>query len=152
MRKFKSAVIGLAVAGILGALVSESAQAHDKPADAIKYRQAAFTLMGNHMGRLGAMAKGKRPFDAKSAQASANVLAMLSHLPWDAFPAGSEGGKSNVKGDPWKNAAEFKQLSEKMIAEVAKLPEAAASLDSLKKQLGPTGSSCKNCHDKFKSH
>ena len=30
-----------------------------KTEDAIKYRQSAMSLMGNHMGRLAAMAQGK---------------------------------------------------------------------------------------------
>ena len=37
-----------------------------KAEDAIKYRQSALTVMSNHMGRLAAMAKGERPFDAAS--------------------------------------------------------------------------------------
>jgi cytochrome c556 len=37
------------------------------------------------------------------------------------------------------------------MAETAKLPGAAASLDSLKQQVGATGGVCKSCHDKFRS-
>ena len=36
-----------------------------KPEDAIKYRQSAFTVMANHFGRIGAMVQGKAPYDAK---------------------------------------------------------------------------------------
>ena len=39
--------------------------------DAIKYRQSAFFVMSNQMGRLAAMAQGKAPFDAATAQAAA---------------------------------------------------------------------------------
>jgi cytochrome c556 len=151
MKKTAFAALGIATVAIAGALVSGQVAAQSTPDAAIKYRQAAFTLMGNHMGRLGAMAKGNAPFDAKAAQASANVVAMVSHLPWDAFPKGSEGANSKVKGDPWTNADEFKKLGEKMMAETAKLPAAAASLDTLKTQVGAVGASCKGCHDKFKA-
>ena len=36
-----------------------------KAEDAIKYRQSALFVMGQHFGRLGAMANGRAPFDAK---------------------------------------------------------------------------------------
>ena len=52
------------------ALVSLSAPAaaqFAKPEDAIKYRQSALSVMGAHFGRIGAMANGKAPFDAKVA-------------------------------------------------------------------------------------
>lgn len=39
-----------------------------KPEDAIKYRQSALFVMGQHFGRIGAMANGKVPFDAKPPQ------------------------------------------------------------------------------------
>ena len=39
-----------------------------KPEDAIKYRQGALFVMGQHFGRIGAMANGRVPFDAKAAQ------------------------------------------------------------------------------------
>lgn len=38
-----------------------------KPEDAAKYRQGSFTVMAAHFGRLGAMASGKAPYDAKLA-------------------------------------------------------------------------------------
>lgn len=121
-----------------------------KPEDAVKYRQAGFTLMSNHMGRLAAMARGAQPFDAAAAQQSAKVVEMVSHLPWDAFPAGSSGGAAKLKGDLWKDAASFKKLQDDLKAQVAKLPTAAASLDGLKAQLGPTSGACKACHDQFR--
>ncbi len=52
-----------------------------KPEDAAKYRQGALTVMGSHFGRLGAMANGKAPFDAKLAQDSAAVVEFMSKLP-----------------------------------------------------------------------
>ena len=52
----------VALVASLGALASLPAAAQfQKPEDAIKYRQSAFTVMGNHVGRIGAMAQGKAP-------------------------------------------------------------------------------------------
>lgn len=45
-----------------------------KPEDAVKYRQSALSLMGTHFSRLGAMANGRVPFDAKAAQDNAALV------------------------------------------------------------------------------
>ena len=149
--KKKLIVAVAALAAAAGSLVSTPAAAQfAKAEDAVDYRQSAFTVMANHMGRLSAMAKGEKPFDAASAKASAQLIETMSKLPWEAFTPGSDGGFANVKGDPWKNAEDFKSRQEKLMAETAKLPDAVSSLDGLRKQLGPTGSACKACHDKYR--
>ena len=83
----KRLALAAAVLAVSGSLYSATATAQfAKPDDAIKYRQSAFTVLTTHMGRLGAMARGDVPFDATAAQASARVVDVVSHLPWDAFP------------------------------------------------------------------
>ena len=122
-----------------------------KPEDAIKYRQSSLSVMGTHFGRLGAMANGKIPFDAKSAQESAEIVAFMSKLPWAGFGAGTEGGKA--KPEIWKEQAKFNDLAGKMEAEAVKLNAAAktGNLDNLKTAFGPTANSCKSCHDSFRN-
>ena len=68
-----------------------------KSEDAIKYRQNALFVMSQHFGRLGAMANGRAPFDAKLAQDNAAVLETMSKLPWAAFGDGTEGGKAKPR-------------------------------------------------------
>ena len=68
-----------------------------KPEDAIKYRKSALTVMAAHFGRLGAMATGKAPFDAKVAAENADVVVYMSKLPWAAFVAGSDTGDTKAK-------------------------------------------------------
>lgn len=63
-----------------------------KPEDAVKYRKAALTVTAAHFGRLGAMAQGKAPFDAKSAAENAEIVASMSKLPWAAFSEGTDVG------------------------------------------------------------
>ena len=59
----KRLVVNVIAAG--AALTSLSAAAQfQKPEDAIKYRQSVMTVMANHLGRVGAMAQGKAPYDA----------------------------------------------------------------------------------------
>jgi len=122
-----------------------------KTDDAVKYRQSALFLQGQHFGRIGAMVKGNVPFDAAAATANAELVARLSRLPWAAFGPGTEGGKA--KSDIWKEQAKFKELSDQLMAETDKLVVAAKAnnLDALKAQFSATGDTCKACHDAFRN-
>ena len=147
----KRLALAAAVLAVSGSLYSAGASAQfAKPDDAIKYRQSAFTVLTTHMGRLGAMARGDVPFDAAAAQASARVVEVVSHLPWDAFPPGSNTGAAKIKGDPWKDAAAFTKLQGDLKAQTAKLPAAVATLDGLKAQVGATSRVCRECHESFR--
>ncbi len=132
----------------LGAALPAAAQ-FAKPEDAIKYRQSALRVMGTHFGRIGAMVNGKAPFDAAAAQQNAEIVTMMSTLPWQGFGAGTEGGKA--KPDIWKESAKFKELSDDMGKKVIALNAAAktGNLDTIKTALGAAGGSCKTCHDAF---
>lgn len=145
------ALSALVLAVLAGGAALPAAAQFAKAEDAIKYRQSALFMMGQHFGRLGAMANGKMPFDAKAAQESADIVVFMSKLPWAGFGAGTEGGKA--KPEVWKEQAKFHDLSQKMQAEVVKLDAAAktGSLDNLKAAFGPAANSCKSCHDSFRN-
>jgi len=121
-----------------------------KPEDAIKYRQSAFSVMGTHFGRIGAVVKGEVPYNKDDVAKNAAIVATLSTLPWQAFGAGTEGGKAQPA--IWAEAAKFKAGSEKMQAAVAELNQAAQSgnLENIKKAFSATGQTCKACHDDFR--
>ncbi|OYU30011.1 MAG: cytochrome C [Comamonadaceae bacterium PBBC2] len=123
-----------------------------KPEDAVKYRKASFTVMGAHFGRLGAMASGRAPYDAKAAVENADLVAALAKLPWAAFGEGTDKGETRAKPEIWKDAAKFKEASDKMQAEIGKLNVAAkaGNVDALKAAFGPAAASCKACHDTFR--
>ena len=76
MNKFAWAMVA---AGCLTCL--PAAAQFQKPEDAIKYRQSAFTVMGAHVGRIGAMAQGRVPFDAKAAADNAAIVSAMARLP-----------------------------------------------------------------------
>jgi len=101
----KRLVVTVIAAG--AALTSLSAAAQfQKPEDAIKYRQSVMTVMGNHLGRIGAMAQGKAPFDAKAAADNAAVVVTMSKLPWVAFGEGTDKGMpTRAKPEIWKDQA-----------------------------------------------
>lgn len=123
-----------------------------KPEDAVKYRKASFTVMAAHFGRLGAMATGRAPFDAKQAQDNMEVVSALAKLPWTAFGEGTDKGDTRAKPEIWKESAKFKEAADKFQAEVAKVNAAAktGNLDNLKAAFGPAAASCKACHDNFR--
>lgn len=140
-----------AAALVSGMLLAAPAMAQfAKAEDAIKYRQSAFTMMSNHMGRLAAMAKGERPFDPSAAQDSARIIDAMAKLPWEAFVPGSDKGKTGAKPGLFQNMDDVRNLSERLNGETGKLVTAAGSLDSLRPQVGATGAACKACHDKYR--
>lgn len=126
-----------------------------KPEDAVKYRQSVMFTMGNHFySRLGPMANGRAPFDAKAVAQNADVVATLASLPWIAFPPGTENiGRTDAKPAIWTEQAKFKDLSEKMQAEVVKLQAASRTgdIEAFKAAYRATANSCKACHDAYTS-
>ncbi len=148
MKKILPALLVAASAALLAAPASAQFAKSD---DAINYRQGGLFVMSQHFGRLGAMANGKAPFDAKVAQENAAVLETMVKLPWAAFGDGTEGGKA--KPEVWKEKAKFTEHADKFQAESAKLVAAAKTGDlaQLKNAFGPAAQSCKACHDAFRN-
>ena len=137
-------------AGVAGAAHAQAPFA--KPEYAIKYRQSAMFIMGQHFGRIGAVVKGERPYNKDEVAHNAAVAAEMSKLPWDGFVSGTDKGDTNAKPEIWSDAAKFKSASEKMEQEIGKLAEVAkgGDLNAIKAQFGATGKTCKGCHDDFK--
>jgi cytochrome c556 len=124
-----------------------------KVEDAVKYRQSVLTVMANHFGRVGAVVKGEKPYDKAAVEADVAVIEMMAKLPWSAFPPGSDTPNDKAKPEIWQEPAKFKESSDKLQADVAKLSAAAKSgdLNAIKTAFGATGQTCKACHDKFRN-
>ena len=144
-------VILMTLAATCAAISVPAAAQFAKTEDAIKYRQSAMFIQGQHVGRLGAMAAGRVPYDAAVAVSNAEVVAEISRLPWAGFGPGTEGGKA--KPEIWKEQTKFKELSERLMGETDKLLVAAkaGNLDALKAAMGSVGETCKTCHDTFRN-
>jgi cytochrome c556 len=143
--------LALAAVGLAAAL--PAAAQFQKPEDAIKYRQSAMFVLGQHFGRLGAMANGKVPFDAASAQANADVVLAMSKLPFVAFGEGTDkGGNTKAKAEIWTKKADFDSKGKSMQDEIGKLAAAAktGNLDQIKAAFDGAGKSCKGCHDDYR--
>ncbi len=145
-------LVTLTLAAVCGAFSMSAGAQFAKTEDAIKYRQSAMFIQSQHFGRIAAMANGKVPYDPAAAVANAEVVAMVSQLPWSgAYAPGTEGGKA--KPEIWKEPAKFKELSERLMADTDKLLVAAktGNLDALKAAMGSLGETCKACHDNFRN-
>jgi cytochrome c556 len=144
----------LAVAALTLAAAMPAAAQFQKPEDAVKYRQGAFTVMASHFGRIGAMANGRVPFDAATAQANADIAVMMSKLPFAAFTDGTDkAGNTKAKADVWGKRADFDAGAKKMQDELLKLQAATktGNLDQIKAAFGPVGQACKACHDNYRN-
>lgn len=123
--------------------------------DAVKYRQGALFVLGQHFARIGAMASGRAPYDAKAALEHAEVVASLSRLPMEGFAAGgADRAPARARPEVWTEAARFKEHNDRFVAETNKLLAAARtnSLDALKTAFSSTAGTCKSCHDAYRSN
>lgn len=149
MRSWNSLFVGM----VLTTLSATASAQFAKAEDAIKYRKSALFVMTQHYARVGAMVNGKAPFDPALAQQNIEIARYLSTLPWRAFGPGTEQGDTKAKPEIWMEQEKFKQLSDKMQAEMNKLHEATKTgrLDAIKTAFKATSASCKACHDDYRS-
>jgi cytochrome c556 len=148
----KKLIVWLLTMGAASISLTAAAQ-FAKPEDAVKYRKAAFSVTAAHFGRMGAMAQGKTPFDAKIALENAEIVANMAKLPWHAFGEGTETQDTKAKPEVWKQNAKFKELADKLQSESVKLVAATKTgkEDAFKAAFTTTAGTCKSCHDDFKN-
>ena len=148
-------LVFLTLTALIAGLAGTAHAQFRTPEAAIKYRQGVMTVQGRAFyGVIGGMANGRVAFDSKVAAENAELVRMLSALPWSAFGPGTDkGAPTDAKPAVWSEPAKFKELAERMQAEVAKLATAAKSgnQESLKAAYGPARDACKACHDAFTS-
>ena len=101
---------------------------------------------------MGAMLKGKIPFDAEQFKMRANNAAALSKMPWEAFYEGTDKGDTAALADVWSDNATFVKKANAFAANADKLALAAQSGDKavIGKAFGAWAKGCKDCHKQFK--
>jgi cytochrome c556 len=135
----------------LCAAASASAQ-FAKPEDAYKYRASVMYLQSQHLGRINAQLKSDKPDLARIAE-NAAILDTLNGLFFAAFPPGSDMvASSRAKPEIWKDQGKFKQNTEQLNADVAKLLAAAkgGDLAATRSSFQAVARDCKGCHDEFR--
>lgn len=152
---FQIGVIGVLFLG-MGMTALADGKNGKKPSkiDAIEYRHAVFEVMAWHFGPLGAMVKGKMPFEAKIFAEKAANVASLSKMPLEGFVPDSHKGDTDAKAEIWTNWDDFKSKMTSLQEETAKLAEVAETatkVEEVKEQFGKTAKVCKGCHEDYKA-
>jgi cytochrome c556 len=146
-------IVALTGAALLGCAIALPAAAQfAKPEDAIKYRQAAMTMMSTHFVRVARMASGRIPFDAKAVADNAEIAAYMSKLPFAAFIDGTDKGETSAEPRIWAEKDKFNAAAKTMQDAMAKLNVAAkgSDLNAIKAAVGETDKACKACHDTYR--
>ncbi len=121
--------------------------------EAVKYRQGAWFVLNHHFTRIGQMARGRLPFDARLAVQDAEVVAVLARLPLSAFAAGTDLPTDHARPEIWTESARFREHGERLVVESSRLLAAARTQDlaQIKAAFGPAANTCKECHDAYRS-
>ena len=125
-----------------------------RPEKVIRYRQSAMDMIGWNFVPLGAMVKGKAPFDPKEFSRRADRLELLGPQLLEGFSKGSDtGAETDAKADIWTDFEDFQAKLDDYVNESRKLAEVArnGSESDMKEQFKKTAESCKACHDKFRA-
>jgi cytochrome c556 len=148
----KKTVISMALVMGIGAAYTLPAYSQAKPDVLVKQRQSAMALQGKYFGPLAGMAQGKVPYNQQVVARNAEYLQVLSKMPWDGFIESTKGEKTAALPAIYSDQPKFKQLSERLEAETAKLAQVSKSGDeaSVKSQIGAVGKVCSACHDDFR--
>jgi cytochrome c556 len=149
MKKRMTWILIVAAVGLLaGAALAQFA----KTEDAIKYRQSAMFLIGQHFSRMGAMVKGEVSYNKEDFEKNAVLVESLYRLPLEAFMVPGSDKGSGMKADALTQKDKFTQMHTATAAEIAKLVASAkgSDLNAIKPQFGAAGATCKACHDAYK--
>ena len=133
--------------------VAIAAFGHAKEDPAVDYRMGLMTVVGWNFSPLGAMVKGKIPFDATEFSKRADRIAFLSDQLLEGFPKGSEKGEhTSAKPAIWTNFDDFQSKAKEFNTQAKLLAEVTKSNDEAKdkEQFKKVANACKACHDKYK--
>ena len=124
-----------------------------KTEDAIKYRKSVMQVIKKHFGSMAGVVKGKTPYDQTAFLEDANVVAMLSKLPWEAsMVPGSTEGETTLNKKALKDKEGFMAVAKRFQNHSSELAAAAESGDmgKIKKQFGATAQTCGSCHKPYR--
>jgi cytochrome c556 len=147
MNRTRLALLGIAVAGILGV-----ARAQEPAFNIIETRQAGQDLLA---GTFTGISEGiKHKVEVKAFEHPAAALARWMKQFPSTFPPGSDHG-NNTKALPaiWSNRAGFDQAADNFVSAADKLAQLAKADDTagFTAQVQTVGQACKACHDKFRA-
>ena len=123
--------------------------------DAVKYRQSAMQLIKANLSEMGAMVKGKKPYNAKSFNKNAKNLKALSSMPWAYFAVEDSDivESSKAKESVWDDEKKFKngtRYFKKVVTKLDKVATPKSSIADIKSAFIDVAKTCKGCHKNFK--
>jgi len=124
-----------------------------KTEDAIKYRKSVMQVIKKHFSSMAGVVKGKVPYDQAAFLEDANVVAMLSKLPWEAsMVPGSTEGETTLSEKALKDKEGFMAVAKQFQNYSSELAVAGESGDmgKIKKQFGATAQTCGSCHKPYR--
>ncbi len=123
--------------------------------DYVEYRQAAFTAMGWHFKKMGAMIQGRAPYDALEFKRRAEAVSALSQLPAEGFLPETQDTQlaTRLKPEMWYQKERFDTYMQDLTTATAELAAQAGAedKDDLRSVYGSAARQCKNCHDRFRA-
>ena len=138
---------------VLTAMGSLAFAGFAKPEDAIRYRQAVMTVIGQHFGQIAAVVKGQTPYNKDEVEHNAAVLLTMSELSWEAVMVpGSDKGNTTQNTLAMKEKDKFMAVAHQFETAVLKLAQTTKSGDikAIKAQFGEVAKSCKACHSTYR--
>lgn len=123
------------------------------PQKTIDYRQSVFTIVGNQMGVLAGMARGKIPYDQAAAIKAANTMAQMAVIAPDSFKTGTYGiANTEALSTVDSKQAKFNEIMLNFQKTSATLASTMATADAFpRKEFGAMAKNCKACHQTFKA-
>jgi cytochrome c556 len=117
-------------------------------------RHEHYEEMGKAMKGIGDQLKSRSP-DLSVIRRNAATIAQYGPQVLTWFPEGSgpeTGRRTRAKAEIWSDAETFRQRSQAFEAEAANFNRTAqgADIEAIRTAHGELGTSCKNCHDRFR--
>jgi len=155
MKLFTTTAVAIVIALSSTNAIAEQAKSLKHAKKATELRQSIFSLLGNNMGPLGGMARGKIEFDAKKVEKHATRINQLSLMIGDYLNTDTSGHKVNTEAldNIWQKKDEFATRIKDLTKASATLQQLAMKGDdeqAMKKAISGVGRSCGGCHDDFK--
>lgn len=121
--------------------------------DAINYRKAVMTIIGEHFAQIAAVATGQRPYNVNSLSRHTMVVRTMAELPWEAcLMPGSQKGKTTLNKTAIEEKDDFMAMARQFETLTGTLDKTVRSgdLDAVKVQFGKVAKSCKQCHTTYR--
>ena len=141
------AVLALSVASAATAIAHSSNEKNPY----IVHRQGIYQVAGGHINALKAILMLGHPATTDINYHAKAMLEAFKHH-GNAFPSGSDKGKTHAKQNVWTDAEDFKQHGQDAGKALMALIKASEGDDMklIKSKFAGVGKSCKNCHDEFR--